>query len=125
MGSPQGTFLNGCRITGDRELRPSDRLQVGPLELGIRWNTRRLVSSSTAPSVATSNTLDEEEAAALLLADDEDDRPRGSPNADTIRQVAAETATDFVLERTAPERSFDIATSAGAALRKYLCTPPT
>ena len=41
-GSANGTFVNGDRIQRRRELRNSDRIKVGPLELevpdGCQWN---------------------------------------------------------------------------------------
>jgi predicted component of type VI protein secretion system len=50
------TFLNGWRVTGKQELHHGDRLQVGPLEFGIRL--------TSTPSAAQTKAL----AAALGIA---------------------------------------------------------
>jgi pSer/pThr/pTyr-binding forkhead associated (FHA) protein len=35
LGSTNGTLVNGTRLVGEREMRPGDQLQVGPLVLEL------------------------------------------------------------------------------------------
>jgi len=40
FGSPTGTFVNGERIEGSRDLKMGDRLRIGPLEFELCMSTK-------------------------------------------------------------------------------------
>jgi pSer/pThr/pTyr-binding forkhead associated (FHA) protein len=56
------TFLNGWRVTGKQELHHGDRLQVGPLEFGIRLTPTP--STEKAKALAAALIVGESNAAA-------------------------------------------------------------
>src|SRR5207248_3014157 len=39
LGSSNGTYLNGCRISGKQQLTEDDTLQIGPYTLALRLDS--------------------------------------------------------------------------------------
>jgi pSer/pThr/pTyr-binding forkhead associated (FHA) protein len=94
LGSDEGTFLNGEKVSGDSALLDGDRLKVGTLEFGIRLDTRRTKPAPPALAQGSAGFMDDEEAAALLLAElNSEDKPRGvKVGTDTYIMGAESTA---------------------------------
>ena len=94
LGSDEGTFLNGEKVSSDSALRDGDTLKVGTLEFRIRLNVRRIKPAPPALVQRTAGFMDDEEAAALLLAElNSEDKPRGvKVGTDTYIMGAESTA---------------------------------
>ena len=94
LGSDEGTFLNGEKVSDDSALRDGDRLKVGTLEFGIRLDARRMKPAAPALAQGSVGFMDDEEAAALLLAElNSEDKPRGvKVGTDTYIMGAESTA---------------------------------
>jgi predicted component of type VI protein secretion system len=97
-GSKNGTFVNGQRLTGEHQLQPGDKLQVGPLEFEVQLSVN--VSGKRKPKVHNV-----QEAAARLAEtatgedvdisgwlDDEDLNQPEDPASDTTALPAAPAA---------------------------------
>jgi predicted component of type VI protein secretion system len=70
LGSTNGTWVNGCRIEEETELKEGDCLQVGPLTFAVHLEGSPAVNCPTpAPVSRGAETPGEELAAALLLED--------------------------------------------------------
>jgi len=97
FGSKNGTFLNGERLTGERELKTGDQLKVGPLEFEVRLTVpvggkkKPKVKSvqEAAARTAQSSDLDDDDIGDWLVDDDEDAAHR-----DTL--VASGAPTDQI-----------------------------
>ena len=94
LGSEEGTFLNGEKVSDDSALRDGDRLKVGTLEFRIRLDVRRMKPAAPALGQESTGFMDDEEAAALLLAElNSEDKPRGvKVGTDTYMMGAESTA---------------------------------
>ena len=92
LGSDEGTFLNGEKVSSDSALRDGDTLKVGTLEFRIRLNVRRIKPAPPALVQRTAGFMDDEEAAALLLAElNSEDKPRGVKVGTDTYMIAAES----------------------------------
>jgi predicted component of type VI protein secretion system len=92
LGSDEGTFLNGERVSADSALRDGDRLKVGTLELGIRLDAHRMKPAPPPIAQESARFMDDEEAAALLLAElNSEDKPRGVKVGTDTYMVSAES----------------------------------
>jgi pSer/pThr/pTyr-binding forkhead associated (FHA) protein len=99
--STNGTFLNGQRVKGEKELQNQDVLKVGPLEFRVVLETIPPVSKPTpAPAPAAST---DDDAAALLLSLQESSTTGsgtaevdgdGIPTGSTVMDVLAPAAGD-------------------------------
>src|SRR5262245_16278262 len=49
FGSKNGTYVNGARISGECELKPGDRVRIGPLEFEICFDLGRLGGEKRPP----------------------------------------------------------------------------
>jgi pSer/pThr/pTyr-binding forkhead associated (FHA) protein len=86
LGSSNGTFLNGQRLTAEQELKGGDRLQVGPLEFEVQLTVS--VSGKRKPKVRnvqeavarTVETAAGEEVDVSGWLDDEEDEGAGAVN---------------------------------------------
>jgi len=80
FGSKNGTFVNGERVTGERELKTGDRLKVGALEFEVRLSVpvggkkKPKVKSvqEAAARTAQSSDLDDDDIGDWLTGDEED-----------------------------------------------------
>jgi pSer/pThr/pTyr-binding forkhead associated (FHA) protein len=130
-GSTNGTFVNDCRVKGERELHPGDSLRVGPLAF-------RIGGPRSRPAAKAAKKLDEDALVAMLL--ETEDKAEGeveylspSPAASTAETPAlAARATDPELEVVSPgvgRPSRDPPTPPGTAdaaekiLEKYVRRP--
>lgn len=95
FGSKNGTFVNDERVTGERELKPGDRLKIGPLEFEVQIAVN--VSGKKKPKVHSVQEAAARAAEAALsgdkepdisdwLAEEEDDTTFGDA---TIRETIA------------------------------------
>jgi predicted component of type VI protein secretion system len=92
LGSDEGTFLNGEKVSGDSALLDGDRLKVGTLEFGIRLDVRRMKPAPPALAQGSAGFMDDEEAAALLLAElNSEDKPRGVKVGTDTYMISAES----------------------------------
>ncbi|MCI0460352.1 MAG: FHA domain-containing protein [Gemmataceae bacterium] len=119
-----GTFVNGERLIGEGELRPGDRLGIGPLTFVID-----LVPEPLTPPLPV---VDEDAVAAMLLELDLEAHATSAGSADGASDPEAETAREPALpdknpppaERaSAPPPRVDSATAAEAILGQYLRRP--
>ena len=86
LGSSNGTFLNGQRLTAEQELKAGDHLQVGPLEFEVQLTVS--VSGKRKPKVRnvqealarTVETASGEEVDVSDWLEDEDDAAESGPN---------------------------------------------
>jgi predicted component of type VI protein secretion system len=51
FGSPGGTFVNNARVTGKQELKPGDKLKIGPLEFEVVMSAS--LAAKKKPKVAS------------------------------------------------------------------------
>ena len=87
FGSKNGTFVNGERLQGERELKNGDHLKVGPLEFEVQLSVSvsgkrkpkvhnvqeaaaRTVESAPSDELDVSNWLEDEDEAGEKAADD-------------------------------------------------------
>ncbi len=103
LGSSNGTFLNGQRLTAEHELKPGDRLRIGPLEFevqvtvsvsgkrkpkvhNVREAVARTVETASGEEVDVSGWLDDEAEGAA----DEDAGDTGAAAATTSPETKAD-----------------------------------
>jgi pSer/pThr/pTyr-binding forkhead associated (FHA) protein len=92
LGSDEGTFLNGEKVSDDSALRDGDRLKVGTLEFRIRLDVPRMKPAPPALAQSSAGFMDDEEAAALLLAElNSEDKPRGVKVGTDTYMISAES----------------------------------
>ncbi len=77
LGSTNGTVLNGERLTEERDLRPADQIELGPLTFAVQIETTVPVDQRTPvpPSRPSAPTTEDEDIAAVLLSMADDDAP--------------------------------------------------
>ena len=118
-----GTFVNGQRLVGEGELRPGDRLAVGPLTFAV----------DLLPEPLPLPALDEDTVAAMLLELDREAGAASARSAEGASNPEAETAKEPALpdkdpppakpESPPPPPRVDSATAAEAILTQYLRRP--
>lgn len=112
LGSRNGTFVNGERIIGERELKPGDRLQIGSLifevqmEMGFGPGKRPPVADvrEAAQRAAEVSSPKPSDVSQWLLADAADDTVARSPH-DTQRLDATSSDTPAPVSATAPTKA--------------------
>jgi hypothetical protein len=139
LGSTNGTFLNGEKITGARELHPNDGLRVGPVDFDVFIESGPSISQPTPlpPLKGQVSPANEEDVAALLLSIEDEIRPPAStPAVDNEGVPTGRTALDMPPPKetstpdpnkaelpSAPPPKGDTSTAASALLHKYLRRP--
>jgi hypothetical protein len=139
LESTNGTFVNGEKITGERELDDNDGLRVGPVDFDVRIERTPSVSQRTPlpPAKGQMRPPNEEEVAAILLAiQDEGDGPSSPSPVDSEGVPTGRTAIDMLPPDQAPPHdakkakppsaqppTLDTSTAASALLHKYLRRP--
>jgi predicted component of type VI protein secretion system len=141
FGSTNGTYVNQEKIEGERELKSSDLLKVGPLEFRLVMEGDPLTKSPTPPPRPAAGSRDDEAAAEMLLALG-DDLPAGEtasldatgiPTGSTVMEVLSPQATDpqqqtqrtgaADREKAAKMAQGNTSTAAKAILEKYMRRP--
>ena len=110
LGSDTGTFVNGKRLTGEVELKPGDRLRVGPLEFEVQIEfeiggprAEKVKDVRDAAARVVKKADKEFDIDSLLSgADDEDDEQPRSKQFD-ISEIAAALEAEKEAERAARE----------------------
>ena len=132
MKSTNGTFVNGERLTDERELQDGDELQIGPLVFKIQIespsaiNQRTPIPPNRKPAV--------EDAAAMILLDDSNETSdqtvdaAGVPMGETkLEAPALPVATDHgngpATKETSKKSQQDIASAADAIYEQYRRRP--
>jgi predicted component of type VI protein secretion system len=145
LKSTNGTYVNDQRTEADRELKPGDRIGIGPLSFGVQIELTPAVDKPTPlPSHRASNEpADDEAIAAVLLSMQDGDSPAagsevdsaGIPTGGTKVQDGQSSAGDSTIIEPAPTKdgkdekkkdkvgAGDTAVVAGDLLMKYLRRP--
>jgi pSer/pThr/pTyr-binding forkhead associated (FHA) protein len=143
--STNGTFVNDERVSGERELHHQDKLTIGPLLFGVRFETTTPVDRPTpVPPTKAGAKSDDEEAAAMLLALGDSETPssgssildnQGVPAGSTVMEMApasgqekqeADKATGGAGRMEKANKSeADTSAAAKALLDKYIRRPRT
>jgi len=91
LASVNGTIVNGKRISGRQLVYPGDRLEVGPVQFVVQYNTVQepmeaipLASGSDDDVPEVEQVDDDAEAAPLKLLDDDEDESSGE---DVIAEI--------------------------------------
>jgi predicted component of type VI protein secretion system len=137
LGSANGTYLNGQKVTSDRPLHSDDWLRVGPVDLDVRIEASPPVSRPT-PLPPTRGALpgapDDENVAALLLSMGESRTASADTHsASNDRFPAGDTAVDMCRTKdtgsrclakgqpsSAGPKNTDTPAVAAELLRRYL-----
>ncbi|HXG11482.1 MAG TPA: FHA domain-containing protein [Gemmataceae bacterium] len=152
--STNGTFVNDRQIKGEIELRPDDRLKIGPLLFAIRIEAGAAASKETPPPATratpppptkapvpeagkpSTEPVDDEAVAALLLSVDEGgpssgagapEIPEGSTVLDRlpIGEEKKEGEAQPAAKKPANPMEGDTSSAARAILQKYMRRPRT
>ncbi len=113
LGSSNGTFLNGERLTAEHELKGGDRVQVGPLEFEVQLTVS--VSGKRKPKVhnvreAVARTVETAAGEEVDVSDwlnDEEDEDEGAEAVGQAPSAAAEPAAGPKAEEPAPPAKED------------------
>jgi pSer/pThr/pTyr-binding forkhead associated (FHA) protein len=138
--STNGTFVNGERVKGQKELKDNDVIRIGPLEFRIQVEAGSPPAKPKTPAAApvSGEPADDEAAAALLLSLQEEGGPlpsgsvdsEGVPTGSTVMDMPAVPAPEDVKEenqKTDKDKgkgnktgAGDTASAADTLLQKYL-----
>jgi pSer/pThr/pTyr-binding forkhead associated (FHA) protein len=140
--STNGTFVNGEKVKGEKEIHDEDRLRLGPLEFTVRLEVEAPLNRPTPVPQARppADPVDDEAAAALLLSLQEGEGlppavdSEGIPTGSTVMEMPAVPPTEEgdKKEEAKPEKDKSTAGKAGAGdtalaanslLQKYLRRP--
>jgi pSer/pThr/pTyr-binding forkhead associated (FHA) protein len=127
MKSTNGTFVNGERISGERELHGGDRLQIGPLIFDIQIEAPSIIDQRTP--LPPNRKPAPEDAASLILLEDSNQSGQatdttGVPLGDTkLGEPAPPLPTDQGNQRTSEggnkKSGQDTASAADAIYERY------
>jgi len=136
MRSTNGTFVNGERITENRDLHHGDRLQIGPLIFEVQIEAPSAVDQRTPipPSRKSWQTPTPEDAAALILLDDSTEptgRPTDAAGVPLGETKLGEPALPMATDQGNPQdtgkvekkRGQDTASAADAIYKQYRKRP--
>jgi pSer/pThr/pTyr-binding forkhead associated (FHA) protein len=131
--STNGTFINDEPVKGERELKNSDRLKVGPLLFDVVLESAVAKKPEKVAAAATGATSEDDSVAAMLMSMDDstssggsDGVPAGTTVMDILSPLSAEkdTTTDApkapdLDPKKAKAPSGNSSTAAKAILEKY------
>jgi predicted component of type VI protein secretion system len=136
LKSTNGTFLNGERVVGERELHENDWLRVGPVDFDVHIEGLPSVREPTPlPPPERQGTANEEDVAALLLGIQDEPGPpvkrvalEGPPPEPSASAASPPEKTEDAEPETpkpppAPRPPADMPTAASALLNRYLRRP--
>ncbi len=105
FGSKNGTYLNGERVAGERELQPGDQLTVGPLEFELMFEKVSMnapkrpkvqsISEAAARQAETARVESEDSTKEMDISDWLSDE-----NAGDTREMKAPDTSEFKVEPT-------------------------
>jgi pSer/pThr/pTyr-binding forkhead associated (FHA) protein len=124
--STNGTFVNGLKVEGEKELHDSERIEVGPLVFGVRINP--VTPSADHPSpIATPEQaaqVNNDTAIGTVLPpgpqEAEPANAAGSSMECTVAECAAPESPKHKLDKPAPAPESDTSAAAKNILDAYL-----
>src|SRR5207244_5197864 len=72
LDSVNGTFINGQRVVGKQVLRPGDRLEIGPLQFMVEYETGRRTHEALSEQ-CSDIVLAAEDSDAIVIGSEEED----------------------------------------------------